>query len=143
MGMRPACWPHIPIKTGGGIGPWMPGQPARRLGVAPGAKSCGDLFTGRWDARPLRCGRATSPQGAGMARFLQEFAMSLAVDAETDVYEPRSAALGAPSFAPHADAPVPVQRGSFPLRLTLRNGGCFDVVLRWQILGAQEAPLLV
>jgi homoserine O-acetyltransferase len=69
--------------------------------------------------------------------------MSLAVDAETPVFEPRSAAFGAPSFAPHADAPVPVQRGSFPLRLNLRHGGCFDVVLRWQILGVQEAPLLV
>ncbi|HWT15058.1 MAG TPA: homoserine O-succinyltransferase [Patescibacteria group bacterium] len=69
--------------------------------------------------------------------------MSLAADAETTVFEPRTATYVVPSFAPHADAPVPVQRGSFPLRLHLRHGGSVDVVLRWQVLGVQEAPLLI
>ena len=69
--------------------------------------------------------------------------MSLAADAETPVFEPRAAAYVVPSFAPRADAPVPVQRGSFPLRLNLRHGDSVDVVLRWQVLGAQEAPLLI
>ncbi len=69
--------------------------------------------------------------------------MSLAADAETPTFEPRTASFAAPIFAPRADAPVPVQRGSFPLRLDLRRGGAHDLVLRWQILGVQEAPLLI
>ncbi len=69
--------------------------------------------------------------------------MSLAADAETPVFEPRTALYAAPSFAPRADAPVPVQRGSFPLRLNLKHGGAHDVVLRWQSLGVEEAPLLI
>ena len=69
--------------------------------------------------------------------------MSLVADAETPTLELRTAAYAVPVFTPRADAPVPVQRGSFPLRVNLRHGGSVDVVLRWQILGVQEAPLLI
>lgn len=69
--------------------------------------------------------------------------MSLAADAETPTFEPRTASYAAPVFTPRGDAPVPVQRGSFPLRLNLRHGGTHEVVLRWQVLGVQEAPLLI
>ncbi len=47
------------------------------------------------------------------------------------------------SFTPRIDAPVPVQRGSFPLQLNLRHGGSVDVVLRWQILGAEERAVCI
>jgi homoserine O-acetyltransferase len=69
--------------------------------------------------------------------------MSLAVDSDLPAFEPRSVAPPLPLFAARDGAPFPVQRGSFPLRLNLRHGGVHEVVLRWQILGVQEAPLLI
>ena len=61
--------------------------------------------------------------------------MSLAVSPESPVAELRSTTV---PFSPRIDAPVPVQRGSFPLRLNLRHGGVVDTVLRWQIVGSAE-----
>jgi len=66
--------------------------------------------------------------------------MSLAVSFENPVAELRSNHV---PFTPRSDAPVPVQRGSFPLRLVLRHGGSVDTVLRWQVLGAAEHALCI
>ena len=69
--------------------------------------------------------------------------MSLVAAAETCTHEARAPFEPSLRFAPPVRGPVPVQRGSFPLRLNLRHGGTHEAVLRWQVLGAQEAPLLI
>jgi len=69
--------------------------------------------------------------------------MSLVAAAETCTHEARAPFEPSLRFAPPVRGPVPVQRGSFPLRLNLRHGGTHEAVLRWQILGTQEAPLLI
>jgi homoserine O-acetyltransferase/O-succinyltransferase len=71
-------------------------------------------------------------------------AMSFAADTDLPTRSERVPYCPPISFnAPRADAPCPVQRGSFPLRLTLRHGGVHDLVLRWQLFGVQEAPLCI
>ena len=67
-------------------------------------------------------------------RILEEFAMSLAVSHDVPVADTSASDRSAvdrrstsTSFTPRVDAPLPVQRGSFPLRLNLRHGGSVDV----------------
>ena len=78
--------------------------------------------------------------GRLMGDFRQEFAMSFAALQDSPAVELRS---NHTPFAPRDNAPLPVQRGSFPLRLHLRHGDAVDTVLRWQVVGGEERPICI